>query len=279
MAVRNVRPEFTPFLDAANWDWYQATVSYRDFFYLKPFLEKAFPNADWRSARPQNGYTNADELHVAGRRVLLVCYGGNNDTANICSTSSDAIALGDAFREWGGSFKPTRLDSCIDWEESGLFNAISSSLIQFAKENDLKIRHDGDWSRGISRTLYIGSASSPVQLRLYEKGYEVSGIDTDRPDWVRLEVQVRPAKDRRSAASSWLPSDLFGAGWVAKAVDRFFLIPTATLPIGYVKQDTDRLKRRAWISKIGARALREWLEDCGGDSAMFTAQVVEAVNE
>mgnify|MGYP001153684155 CR=1 FL=1 len=272
------RTEFNPILDSAQWDWYQATISADNFEYLRPVLSKYFPNADWRPDRPNNGYQFADALYIGSRRVLLACYGGNQDTCNLLSTSSDGIALHAALVAWGGGFKPTRFDSCIDWEEPGLFDTLSSSLIEFAKEKDLLVNHQGDWSRGKSRTLYIGSARSPVQIRLYEKGYEMQGMDTTRPNWVRLEVQVRPAKKRRVAASAWKPADAFCCGWVSEAIERFFFIPHCHHPIGYEKTDTDRLRRRQWLFKVGARALRELLEDHGGDTELFAREIVEAVS-
>ena len=54
----------------------------------------------------------------------------------------------------------------------------------------------GDWDdfpeKG--RTLYLGSQSSPVRMRLYEKGLQPEYAHLNRPNWARIEVQVRPAK-------------------------------------------------------------------------------------
>lgn len=272
------RTQFNPVLDSAAWDWYQATITEDNFEYLRPTLSKFYPNADWRPDRPNNGYHFAESLYVGDRRVLLACYGGNQGTCNLLSTSSDSTSLHDALVAWGGPFKPTRFDSCIDWEEDHLFDVLAASLIEFANDRDLLVNQMGDWSRGRSRTLYIGSPSSPVQLRLYEKGYEVQGLDTTRPHWVRLEVQVRPAKKRRAAAASWLPADAFCCGWVSDAIERFFIIPQCKYPIGYERTDTDRLKRRQWLFKVGARALRELLEDNGGDSKKFADEIINALS-
>lgn len=272
-----VRTEFNPILDSAKWDWYQATITEESLFYVKPFLDKNFPNADWRPATPKNGYHFAEGLYISDRCVLLACYGGNQSTCNLISTSYDAPALYDALRSWGGAFKPTRFDSCIDWEEKHLFDTLAASLVEFATDKDLVINHQGDWSRGRSRTLYIGSKSSPVQLRLYEKGYEVQGLDTTRPDWVRLEVQVRPAKKRRAVASTWTPADAFCCGWVSDAVQRFFILPQCKYPVGFEKTDNDRLKRKQWLFKVGSRALRELLEDHCGDSESFAAEIINNI--
>jgi hypothetical protein len=269
--------EFKPILESSKWDWYQVTISYYHYDKLRPILSKFFPNAVWRLDRPVNGYQSAEGLYIGDRRCLLACYGGNNDTCNLLSTSSDSVHLYDALHAWGGAFKPTRFDSCIDWEEPGLFDCLSSSLLAFATEKGLLVNQQGDWERGRSRTLYIGSSKSPVQIRLYEKGYEMLGLDTDRPNWVRLEVQVKPTKSRRASTCTWSPSDAFCCGWVSEAIQRFFILPQCKHPIGYEKTDSDRLRRRKWLFKVAARALRELLEDHSGDLESFAKEISESI--
>ena len=47
----------------------------------------------------------------------------------------------------------------------------------------------GDWDdfpeKG--RTLYLGSQSSPVRMRLYEKGLQPEYAHLNRPNWARIE--------------------------------------------------------------------------------------------
>lgn len=253
--------EFSPFLGHAKWDWYQATISAADLDSVKVDLEAAYPMASWRPARPQNGYHFGQELAIGDRRVLLVCYGGNRGTANIMSTSSDAPALNAALLRWGGSFRPTRVDSALDWNEEGLFRCLADSLTEYAVEHDIALSQVGDWHRGKGRTLYVGSKASPVQLCLYEKGYEQEGEGTKHPHWVRLEVRVKPAKERRSAAAKWTPADAFGAGWVAGAVSRFFLIPEARFPVSGVKVQSETERKRAALLRQYGAVLRDWMND------------------
>ncbi|MEX5543951.1 replication initiation factor domain-containing protein, partial [Pseudomonas poae] len=44
------------------------------------------------------------------------------------------------------------------------------------------------------RTLYLGSQTSAVSMRIYEKGKQ---LDCGN-DWVRAELQVRPQKDQKT---------------------------------------------------------------------------------
>ena len=49
----------------------------------------------------------------------------------------------------------------------------------------------GDWDdfpeKG--RTLYLGSQSSPVRMRLYEKGLQPEYAHLNRPNWARIEFR------------------------------------------------------------------------------------------
>lgn len=262
MASANHREVFSSVLDAAKWDWYQVTVKERALDVLCQMLSVAHPLADWRNMKGQHGYQHGLELVIGDRRVLHVLHGGQQGTANITASSDEAPALEAVLRQWGGPYRPTRVDSCLDWEEPGLFDSLAASLLQYATDSEIRISQLGDWHRGKSRTLYIGSPQSPVQLRLYEKGYQLQGEDTEHPHWVRLEVQVRPDKKRREAAAQWRPRDCFACGWVAEAVERFFLIPGVRIPVGKVKQDTEEEAKRRWLLKNYGRLLRDWASEC-----------------
>lgn len=267
--------QFSPVLNGAKWDWYQVTIHLSELDSLMLVLERFYPLCDWQITTPQNGYQNARALVLGDRKLLICNYGGNGGTANIVSTSEDSRQFYDALQSWGGSYRPTRVDSCIDWDEEGLFNALSASLISFALDNDLKLSQLGDWQRGKSRTLYIGSPKSPVQLRLYEKGYQLDGQETNNPNWVRLEVQIRPAKERRSTVSKWTPADCFCAGWVALAVERFFIVAGKSKPIGVINRPSDKERQRAWIAKQAANILMAWRDECGSDEALGVALVAK----
>lgn len=256
---------FNPVLDGAKWDWYQVTINLPDLDGLLPVLERFYPLCDWQITTPQNGYQNARALVLGDRKVLVCSYGGNGGTANITATSDDSEQFYSALQSWGGSYRPTRVDSCIDWIEEGLFDALSASLISFALDNDIKISQLGDWQRGKSRTLYIGSPKSPVQLRLYEKGYQMEGSETNNPNWVRLEVQIRPAKERRYEVAKWLPAECFSAGWVSGAVERFFIVAGNSRPVGVVNRVSDKERQRRWLCKQGANILSQWRSECGSD--------------
>ena len=175
----------------ARWDWYQSTVLVQDpqDSGLVDVLLKAWPLSDWAPARNLNGYLYGGQIKRGDRMLCHLCWGGQSGV-NCKTTSDESPVLAQALREFGKQHLPTRLDACEDWQEEGFFDSVSAALIQFATDNRLSINQQGDWVRGESRTLYVGSKDSPVRLVLYEKGYEQGG-DAPR-DWVRLEVRIRP---------------------------------------------------------------------------------------
>ena len=59
--------------------------------------------------------------------------------------------------------------------------------------------------------MYLGANSSPVRCRLYAKGKQPGYRSAGRPDWVRLEVQVRPQKTARKSYSAISADDTWGA--------------------------------------------------------------------
>lgn len=119
----------------------------------------------------------------------------------------------------------------------------------------------GDWIRGEGRTLYIGSKTSPVQLMIYEKGFEQGGLAPR--DWVRLEVKVRPKREHRSAVSRWEPEDAFGASWVPDALKCLGWDHLRKKSVGTVwKQSDAERARRALLKQYGA-TLAIWAQEVG----------------
>ena len=98
----------------------------------------------------------------------------------------------------------TRVDACADFDAPGAFEALLGPSIEVKKERRIMGGKAGDWDdfpeKG--RTQYIGSSSSPVRMRLYEKGLQPEYAHLQRPNWARIEVQVRPAKEAKEAFAS-----------------------------------------------------------------------------
>lgn len=108
----------------------------------------------------------------------------------------------------------TRGDACADFEAPGAFERILSACVEVKATNPrLKSEKRGDWDDHPEdgRTYYLGSQKSPVRTRLYDKGRQPEYRHLGRPDWCRLEVQVRPAKEAKTEFASLGPLEFWSA--------------------------------------------------------------------
>lgn len=261
----------------ARFDWYQSTVMVQcpQDSGLVDELLKAWPMSDWAPARNLNGYTKGGAIVRAGRILCHVCWGGQPGVS--CkSTSDESPALADALKRFGHTHLPTRIDSCVDWREEGLFDSLSAELIRYAKEHRLSINQQGDWVRGEARTLYVGSKDSPVRLVLYEKGYEQGG---DAPkDWVRLEVRLRPKREWRPAVASWGSDTVFESGWVPDALKALGWHDLSKRVVGTVWRCSDDDRARAAFCRQYRKTLEKWADEVGGWSEMGPA-ISDLINQ
>jgi hypothetical protein len=170
--------------------------------------------------------------------------------------------LAEALKSFGRSHLPTRVDSCVDWKEGGLFDSLSSELIRYAKEHRLSINQQGDWVRGEARTLYVGSKDSPVRLVLYEKGYEQGG--TAPLDWVRLEVRIRPKREWRVSVASWSADTVFCAGWIPDALTVLGWDDLDRRSVGTVWRSADDERARFALLKQYSGVMSRWADQVGG---------------
>ncbi len=248
----------------ARFDWYQTTVLVADpqESGLVACLLKAWPLSDWGPARNLNGYTRGGAIVRGGRVLCHLCWGGQTGV-NCKTTSDESPVLAQALKEFGKIHQPTRIDSCVDWREEGLFDSLAAALLEYAQDDRLAINQQGDWVRGEGRTLYIGSKDSPVRLVLYEKGYEQGG-DAPR-DWVRLEARIRPKQGHRAMVSSWDASMVFCAGWIPNALKVIGWDDLhARASIGTVWRRSDDERARAALLRQYGAIIESWATEQGG---------------
>lgn len=107
----------------------------------------------------------------------------------------------------------TRADSCADFDALGAFDDLLKPCLQVKAKHRLKGSKFGDWEDfpEDGRTLYLGAPSSAVRLRLYEKGKQPEYRHLSRPNWVRMEIQARPAKEAKTEFNSLSAEDVWGA--------------------------------------------------------------------
>lgn len=251
----------------ANYDWLQLGT-HEPHDAIIGLLSHSFDLADIRSVTPRNGYTDAVDF-VRGECRLASVQWGNNDgiSAQILATGERAKELHPMvypfLRDSRSHFWAQRIDACEDFSQAGLFDDMAAKAIEFAQLRNLKINQKGDWTRGKARTLYIGSRTSEVHVRIYEKGQQV-GTD---PNWVRYESEIKPSSRnpaRRHLIAKMTPGQLLFHGMSGKLLNHLgwdHLEPLA-LPSVYTPTDDER-SRRALLKQYG-NVISKWAEEVGG---------------
>lgn len=159
----------------------------------------------------------------------------------------------------------TRVDSCYDIDQPGAFDAISEALQGIKQEYKLWGEKRGDWDNPeTGRTLYLGSPSSAVRMRFYEKGKQPEYRHLGRFDYVRLEVQVRPAKEARDHYATLSAEEVWGAAsWTRKVASEVLRTTVQAHPAASVTRQPSLEERLAWLADQGGPTLLELFRNLG----------------
>jgi hypothetical protein len=197
-----------------KFDWYQASVPGVDPEVIMTTLSRADYYGDWEQTRPGRGYDQGAQFVVGGEVLYRLNHGGQNREhgANVAASGGSAQKLAQVIREHFPTHRVSRVDACDDFHHPDVYEYLRKKAIKIAKELNVACREivkpvtesdDG-------RTLYLGSQTSAVSMRIYEKGKQL-GCGTE---WVRAELQVRPQKEMKTFAAHLSPLELWGlAKW------------------------------------------------------------------
>lgn len=120
-------------------------------------------------------------------------------------------------KHWTEGHNVSRCDVCDDYNQAGAFGRLVDICDQVKGDRRVTshaiVPRDGD--RG--QTVYYGSGTSQAMVRVYEKGKQAENLHLAKPDWARIELQVRPGKAALKELSARLdPLALWGlARWTA----------------------------------------------------------------
>lgn len=252
-----------------RFDAMNVTFHERDALSIIQALSEAEPFALIEPDRAQHGYLVGQVFKSGGTAIARVWWEGNPGV-HVQLHREYADKLAPVLRGLG-AHEVTRADACMDWVEERFFDVLSGFLMDFAKSRGLRISQVGDWVRGQSRTLYIGSRQSPYMIRLYEKGWK-EGAD---PNWVRLEAEVKPKgfSARRQAAGMSAEELLWASKWGAAALEGFGWAPMLSKSIGGVYRPTDDERSRRALRKQYGAIMKRWYDETG-DAAAFVAELL-----
>lgn len=161
----------------------------------------------------------------------------------------------------------TRVDACADFDAPKAFERLYRACRTVKKAHKIIGGKYGDWEdfpeRG--RTLYMGASSSVVRMRLYEKGLQPGYAHLQRPEWARIEVQVRPAKEAKEAFSQLSALDVWGASrWTRDIAAQVLKTHVDPHPAGSTYRLSERETALRWMCKQYGPHMLSLANDLGG---------------
>lgn len=203
---------------------------------------------------------------ASGSEVGAVMWGGAHGDRSMIEVKGEhsprvVEALRSAFPH-----RATRLDSCADFDAPGAFEAIVGAMSEVKTKHRLQGEIRGDWDDfpELGRTKYLGAAKSPVRCRGYEKGKQREYAHLNKPNWARLEVQVRPAKEAKTEYASLSALEVWGASkWTRDLAAAMLKQHIDPHPAGTVYRKTDLDRRIDWVCMQAGPTILELVEACG----------------
>jgi len=214
-------------------DWYQATIDPPQGLEASQVVECiAGLGTELRQApglarmyRYQDGYAvYKDDIGP----VAHVFTGGQRGTVHAFASGDYTDEFVHLIRsQYPECHRVTRADAAQDFNESGAYDRVRSSLVEVAERYHVSfLQYQDELDATAGRTQYMGSPRSNCRVRLYEKGLQqqaiikassgafkppqmkllnpATGELVEPGDWTRVEAQVRPETD-------------YGKVWLSKA--------------------------------------------------------------
>lgn len=214
-------------------DWYTCTIRDGQVTYdLEGFAREVADGlgGSLREVRALRGYEKTVEVRRDDRRVGCVMYGGANRWPCVEFSSDDTEPGVELVRaRWPHTV--SRVDSSVDYVRPGHFQTLRDVALEVAR--DRGVGSVSEWVNPLQPdaggTLYLGAKSSDVRLRIYDKTAErraaLAAGDpalASVPDgWVRMELQVRPKRQQKTAAAFWDAEQCWGAArWSQDLLER-----------------------------------------------------------
>lgn len=241
-----------------RFDWYAATCPGAPPMELLEGLRSDL-GGTVREGRRRLGYGQAFQVIDKGDEVLceVLCgsVSGGHMEPHACATGEAAHEFALALRERLPDHRVTRMDAAEDFDEPGAFERITRTMMEVKARTGVKGRWIKPDEPEDGATYYLGSTSSAVSARGYQKGLQVRKKlhpltrDLVSEHWARLEVQVRPGKGAaKDLAASCTPEQAWGfATWSQELAREALSLDVARLQgLGW-KGQTDDDRALDWM--------------------------------
>lgn len=197
--------------DLSRFDWYQASFPENAPFGAVDVLAVHGDEAP-QPCRSIHGYHRGWEIRRDGSALCRVYEGRGSLTDHVVVSGADSPEIAAAIRRHVPGHRVSRADVCLDFDQGPDFFEDLRSLMYERLQGTVTL---SEWTEtspeGTSSTLYAGARTSDIRVRLYEKGKQDKAY---APETVRMELQARPKKERKSYAAGIAPDDYWGlARW------------------------------------------------------------------
>lgn len=225
---------------------------------------------DHKAAQGRGFHTFGHRLSVkdsTGIEVGAVQWGGRQGDLSMIEVKGENTPAAVAALRERFFHRVTRVDACADFDAPRSFERLLEPCMEVKRRHRLKGARFGDWEDfpEEGRTLMLGSPSSAVRVRLYEKGKQPEYRHLQRPSWSRIEVQVRPAKEAKASFNRLSPAGVWGASsWSRELASKVLEDHVDPHPAGTTYRRTERDAALAWMCKQYGAHLLSLASDLGG---------------
>jgi hypothetical protein len=213
-----------------------------------------------------------------------VAHGGVNPHPSVEFSGSWSPVGADVLRAMPCGHRPSRVDACCDVVSSGLFDWLVSYSKELAERFAIKRRVFLDEHPDRGSTIYLGSRTSQVFVRLYqpclkraeEEGREGDQISQEERDTVRLEIEFKAQKGpAKHLAQSIAPAGVWSVSrWSAELATTVFAMDLIPISIAD-RRESNRDRALRVMGMQYAKHLRALMDDCHGDLTAFGERVAE----
>lgn len=197
---------------APRFDWMQKTI-HEDPAEIFDVLAGTL-GGELEPGRGLNGYHRSMAVKRDGETLARVLYGGPNGWPNVVTTGAATDDVEPVLRGAWDDQEVTRMDTAQDFDSLGGYDEVRALMVDLHERSRVAKFEIESTKNGVrSRTIYLGSPSSRVRVRLYEKGQferQLGNADASE-NWFRLEAQIRPTgQPARMKASELDASEAWG---------------------------------------------------------------------
>lgn len=206
-----------------RFDYYAATVPEEGRWAVGAILDNWQQGlGEVRNTRGMHGYDHGAEIVLEGQRMAFLWWTEGTGQAHIQASGTPAHQMAQDIRMLWPKHRVARADVCLDYLGGRpVWTTLRNQGIQVAQVHRLKCREITDPAdEGGGRTLYLGSETSVMRARIYEKGLHPEAQQQQIPeDAVRLEFQVRPSSRAKAVLAQLEPERVpAGSKWATALV-------------------------------------------------------------